>query len=267
MDVSPFRIIDGRGFTLAEHPTDGAGGWDRDDAKRRTAELNGQLLELQELLYADARHKVLVVLQALDTGGKDGTIRNVFSGVNPTGVRVASFKKPTDAELAHDFLWRIHQHTPANGEIAIFNRSHYEDVLVTRVLGLVSKERWRRRYDHIVDFERMLADEGTTIVKVFLHISSDEQRKRLQKRLDDPTKTWKFELVDLENRKHWDAYQEAFTDAIGRTATGFAPWYVVPADRKWFRNLVVSEILVQTLSGLGLAYPEPQPGLEDVEVV
>jgi PPK2 family polyphosphate:nucleotide phosphotransferase len=266
MDLAPFRIIDGRGFTLAGRTTDGADGWERPVAEDRTAELNGQLLELQELLYADARHKVLVVLQALDTGGKDGTIRNVFSGVNPTGVRVASFKKPTDVELSHDFLWRIHQHAPANGEIAIFNRSHYEDVLVTRVLDLVPEDRWRRRYDHIVDFERMLADEGTTIVKVFLHISHDEQRKRLQKRLDDPTKNWKFELVDIENRKHWDDYQLAFDDAIGRTATGFAPWYVVPADRKWFRNLVVSEILVQTIGNLDLAYPAPQPGLDHIVI-
>jgi PPK2 family polyphosphate:nucleotide phosphotransferase len=266
MDVSPFRIIDGRGFTLADHSTDGADGVDRAEAEARTSELNTHLLELQELLYAQSQRKVLVVLQALDTGGKDGTIRNVFSGVNPTGVRVVSFKKPTDAELAHDFLWRVHAHTPGNGEITIFNRSHYEDVLVTRVLDLVPEERWHRRFQHIMDFERMLADEGTTIVKVFLHISKDEQRDRLQKRLDDPTKNWKFEVVDLENRKHWDEYQRAFDDAIGRTATGFAPWYVVPADRKWYRNLVVSEILVQTLSKLDLSYPPPDPGLDHIAI-
>jgi PPK2 family polyphosphate:nucleotide phosphotransferase len=179
---------------------------------------------------------------------------------------VASFKAPTAPELAHDFLWRIHPQVPGDGEIVIFDRSHYEDVLIARVRQLVPKERWKARYDHIRHFERMLADEGTTIVKVFLHISKDEQRDRLQKRLDDPTKNWKFEIVDLENRKHWDEYQRAFDDAIGRTATGFAPWYVVPADRKWYRNLVVSEILVQTLSKLDLSYPPPDPGLDHITI-
>jgi PPK2 family polyphosphate:nucleotide phosphotransferase len=266
MDLSPYRITDGDGFRLADHPTGSSDDWDRAGAELRTAELNQRLLERQELLYADGRHKFLVVLQALDAGGKDGTVRNVFRGVNPSGVRVASFKKPSDHELAHDYLWRIHQHAPANGEMVIFNRSHYEDVLVVRVLGLVPDERWRRRYKHIKHFERMLADEGTTIVKLFLNITKDEQRKRLQSRLDDPTKNWKFEMVDLENRKHWDAYQEAFEEAIARTATGFAPWYVVPADKKWFRNLVISEILVQTLDGLDLAYPPAMAGLEKIRI-
>jgi PPK2 family polyphosphate:nucleotide phosphotransferase len=266
VDLTPFRITDGRGLRLGDHPTKPPDGWDRDKAESRTRELNEQLLERQALLYADGRHKFLVVLQALDAGGKDGTIRNVFRGVNPSGVRVASFKKPSTEELSHDYLWRIHQRAPADGEMVIFNRSHYEDVLVVRVLDLVPEERWRRRYEHLVNFERMLTDEGTTIVKLFLHITKDEQRKRLQKRLDDPTKNWKFEMVDLENRARWDDYQSAFEEAIAHTATDFAPWYIVPANKKWFRNLVISEILVQTLDGLDLAFPAPMPGLDKVHI-
>jgi PPK2 family polyphosphate:nucleotide phosphotransferase len=242
-------------------------GWDggRAAAEERTAELNGRLMVLQELLWSQGSHKVLVVLQAVDTGGKDGTIRNVFRGVNPSGVRVASFKKPTEPELARDYLWRVHQQVPAAGEITIFNRSHYEDVLVVRVQALVPEERWRRRYDHIVAFEQMLADEGTTIVKLFLHISKDEQRERLQKRLDDPSKHWKFDPADLENRRRWDDYQQAFTEAIERTTADHAPWYVIPADRKWFRNLAVSEILVQTLDQLCIEVP-PSPDLDGIVV-
>ncbi len=218
--------------------------------------LNDRLEELQELLWAQGSERVLVVLQAMDAGGKDGTIRHVFDGVNPSGVKVASFKKPSEEELAHDYLWRIHSQVPADGELVIFNRSHYEDVLVVRVENLVPPERWQRRYEHIRNFEQMLADEGTTIVKLFLHISKDEQRERLQDRLDRPDKHWKFDPGDLGPRSKWDQYQEAFEVALARTSTESAPWYVIPANRKWYRNLVISEILVQTLESLDMTFPE-----------
>ena len=218
--------------------------------------LNDRLEELQELLWAQGTERVLVVLQAMDAGGKDGTIKHVFDGVNPSGVKVASFKKPSAEELAHDYLWRIHDQVPADGELVIFNRSHYEDVLVVRVENLVPREQWERRYDHIRNFEQMLADEGTTIVKLFLHISKDEQRERLQDRLDRPEKHWKFDPADLGPRSKWAEYQQAFEAALSRTSTASAPWYVIPANRKWFRNLVISEILVQTLQGLDMTFPE-----------
>ncbi len=227
------------------------------EARRVLAELRDRLAELQRVFWADGRHGLLVVLQAMDTGGKDGTIRKVFSGVNPQGVDVVSFGKPTELELSHDYLWRVHRHAPAKGRIGVFNRSHYEDVLVVRVLGLVDEERWRRRYDHLVAFERLLHDEGTAIVKFFLHISKEEQRRRLQARLDDPTKHWKFNPADLEARARWDDYQAAYAEALSRTSTPYAPWYVVPADRKWYRNLVVAAVLVGTLEALDPRYPPP----------
>jgi PPK2 family polyphosphate:nucleotide phosphotransferase len=234
--------------------------WDgnRAEAEARTAELNQRLEELQELLYAEGKHKVLFVLQAMDAGGKDGTIRHVLDGVNPAGVRVASFKAPSKKERAHDYLWRIHAHTPGRGELVVFNRSHYEDVLIVRVMDLAPKSVWSRRYDHIANFEQMLADEGTTIIKVMLHISKEEQRERLQDRLDKPHKNWKFDSGDLIHREKWNDYLEAFEDALAKTSTSDAPWYVVPANRKWYRNLAISEILVQTLEGLNMEYP-PAP--------
>jgi PPK2 family polyphosphate:nucleotide phosphotransferase len=214
------------------------------------------LSELQEKFYADGGHRLLMVLQATDTGGKDGTIKKVFRGVNPAGVRMASFKQPSHHELARDYLWRVHAQVPRDAEIVIFNRSHYEDVLVVRVKQLVREDVWSKRYDHINDFERMLADEGTTIVKIFLHISKDEQKERLQARLDDPSKHWKFSVGDLGDRKLWDEYQQAYQDMVERTSQEVAPWYVVPADRKWYRDLVVSSILIETLQNLDLTYPE-----------
>ncbi len=235
---------------------------DRAAARKTLRRLNRRLQELQELLYAEGRHKLLVVLQAMDTGGKDGTIRHVFEGVNPQGVKVAGFKKPTPVELAHDYLWRVHRHTPGSGEIAIFNRSHYEDVLVVRVHELVPPEVWGRRYDHINAFEKLLADEGTTILKFFLHISEEEQRRRLQARLDKPHKRWKFSRRDLAERRRWPDYRRAYAAALSRTSRPWAPWYVVPADRKWYRNLVISQVLVETLEGLGMSYP---PGEEDLD--
>lgn len=266
MDIARFRVGPGEAVDLGSHATDDDGGWDRDDAEERTAELNGELEDLQEMLYAESLHKVLVVIQATDTGGKDGTIRHVFDGVNPQGVKVASFKKPTPEELAHDYLWRVHAQTPGNGEITIFNRSHYEDVLVVRVHDLVPESRWNQRYEHINGFEKMLADEGTTIIKLFLHISKAEQKERLQARLDEPEKNWKFSIDDLAERERWDDYQTAFTTVLQRTSTSHAPWYVIPADHKWFRNLVVSEIMVQTLRKLDMSWPAPAPGLDEVIV-
>jgi PPK2 family polyphosphate:nucleotide phosphotransferase len=242
----------------------GAYGEGKDAAKDRLKELNRRLESLQELLYAEGKHKVLIVLQAMDTGGKDGTIRHVFDGTNPQGVEVAAFKKPTPEELAHDYLWRVHDHTPAAGQIVIFNRSHYEDVLVVRVHSLVPQERWSRRYRHINEFERLLAEEGTTILKFFLHISPEEQADRLQARLDDPTKQWKFSLGDLDERRLWPDYVAAYEAVLSQTSTEWAPWYVVPADRKWYRNLVVATVLVDALEGLGMSYPEPEDDLSGV---
>lgn len=217
-------------------------------------------------MWAEHQHRVLVVIQATDTGGKDGTIRHVFDGTNPQGVKVASFKKPTEEELRHDYLWRVHSEVPGSGEITIFNRSHYEDVLVVRVHDIVPKERWSKRYDHINDFERLLADEGTTIVKIFLHISKDEQKQRLQDRLDEPDKNWKFALGDLAERERWDDYQEAFTAMLERTSQPWAPWYVVPANNKRFRNLVISHLMVNTLRSLDMEWPEAEEGLKDIVI-
>lgn len=239
---------------------------DKRAGKKALLELNDELEALQELLYAEGKHKVLIVLQATDTGGKDGTIRHVFEGVNPQGVDVASFKKPTETELKHDYLWRVHARTPGSGEIVIFNRSHYEDVLIVRVHDLVAPSRWEKRYEHINNFEKLLADEGTTIIKFFLHISKDEQKERLEERLADPEKHWKFATGDLAERERWDDYQEAFEAALSRTSTEYAPWYIIPADRKWYRNLVISEVIIDTLKGLEMAYPPAEEGLDDIVV-
>lgn len=226
-----------------------------------------KLADLQRLLWADARHAVLVVLQAMDTGGKDGTIRKVFSGVNPQGIDVRGFGVPSDLEREHDYLWRVHLQAPRKGRIGIFNRSHYEDVLVVRVNDLVDRVRWQKRYKHIRNFEQMLVDEGTTIVKIMLHISMDEQKERLQARLDDPSKNYKFNPSDLDSRARWGDYMAAYEDAVNATATDSAPWYVVPADRKWHRNLVVARILIDTLEALDLSYPAPEHDLSTIEII
>ena len=264
-----YRVMPGAGVELAEwDPRDKAmfdGG--KRDARGVLRELNGRLEALQEVLYAEGKHKVLIVIQAMDTGGKDGTIRHVFDGVNPQGVKVASFKKPTAEELAHDYLWRVHQHAPGKGEIVIFNRSHYEDVLVVRVRNLVPPAVWGRRYAQINNFERLLAEEGTTILKFFLHISRDEQKVRLQARLDEPNKQWKFNIGDLGERALWDDYVRAYQDVLSKTSTDWAPWYIVPADRKWYRNLVISSVVVEALTALDLHYPEPEADLDQVVIV
>ena len=266
IDPTPFRVPPGSAVDLGDWDPDHDHGWKKDDLKDGTKDLNDELEELQELLYAEKKHKVLVVLQATDTGGKDGTIRHVFDKTNPQGVKVASFKKPTSEELAHDYLWRVHQHTPGAGEITIFNRSHYEDVLVVRVHDLVPEKRWRKRYDHINAFEQMLADEGTTIIKIFLHISRAEQKERLQARLDEPHKNWKFSKGDLAERERWDDYQDAFREMLERTSTEWAPWYVIPANDKKFRNLLISTILVDALKGLDMDWPEAEDGLDDIVI-
>ena len=232
------------------------------EAKAAMVELNQKLSELQELLYAEGKHKLLIILQAMDTGGKDGTIRSVFEGVNPQGVKVASFKTPTALELSHDYLWRIHQHTPARGEVVIFNRSQYEDVLVVRVHSLVPEEVWSKRYEHINAFERMLCDEGTTILKFYLHIDLKEQAKRFLARVEDPTKQWKFNPGDLSERERWNEYMQAYEDMLNRTSTTWAPWYVIPANKKWYRNWLIAKIVVKTLKDLDMRYPQPAEDLE-----
>ncbi len=264
--MDTYRVAPGTTLRLADLDPADTVGLDKASAKAETKELNRRLESLQELLYAEGKHKVLIVLQAMDAAGKDGTIRHVFDRVNPQGVKVASFKKPTSKELAHDYLWRVHEHTPGTGEITIFNRSHYEDVLIVRVLGLVPEDRWMRRYQHIRAFEQLLVDEGTTVLKFFLNISKDEQRARLQARLDDPSKHWKFDVGDLDQRKLWDDYMAAYQTAMSETSTEQAPWYVIPAEHKWFRNLVISRILVSTLEGLNMAYPEQTEDLSGIVV-
>ncbi|MDC8757787.1 PPK2 family polyphosphate kinase [Janthinobacterium fluminis] len=235
--------------------------------REETLALTAQIAELQSMLYAQRRQKVLLVLQGMDTSGKDGTVQAMFSNINPMGIRAVAFKGPSDIELAHDYLWRVHQQVPARGEIAIFNRSHYEDVLITRVQKWIDEKESQRRYAQIRDFERMLAETGTVIVKVFLHISKEEQRERLQERLDDPDRQWKFDPNDLAQRKLWDDYQRAYELAIQETDCGHAPWYVVPADSKTQRNLVVASLLLETMQDMQLAFPPPDPKLTALSVV
>jgi PPK2 family polyphosphate:nucleotide phosphotransferase len=267
LDTSPFLVLPGSPAGLADRDPHSKRGFEGGKAEGKTAlkPLNTRLTELQTALWAESRQKLLVVLQAMDTGGKDGAIRNVFRGVNPQGMRVWGFGVPTEWEMAHDYLWRIHEHAPAAGGITIFNRSHYEDVLVVRVKELVPETRWRKRYDHIVEFERLLADEGTAVVKLFLQISKEEQRLRLEARLQEPDKRWKFNIGDLEDRKLWDDFQDAYEEAITRTSTEHAPWYVIPADRKWYRDLAVASIVIETLERMDPQFP-PEPDLEGVVV-
>jgi PPK2 family polyphosphate:nucleotide phosphotransferase len=267
LDIKPYLVAPGTEANLAERDANSKQGFDggKVEGKAELKPMNARLAELQTRLWAESKQKLLIVLQAMDTGGKDGTIRSVFEGVNPQGVRVWGFGVPNEWELAHDYLWRVHQKTPENGGITIFNRSHYEDVLVVRVKGLTPEQRWRKRYSHIVDFERLLVDEGTTVVKLFLHISKDEQKKRLESRLEESDKRWKFNVGDLEDRELWDDYARAYEEALTRTSSEHAPWYVVPANRKWYRNLVVASILIQQLVEMDPQYP-PEPDLKGVIV-
>lgn len=239
---------------------------DRDKAEAEFKKLRHRLIERQPALYAEQKQSLLVVFQAMDAGGKDSGIRKAFSGVNPQGVRVHSFKEPSKEELAHDFLWRIHQKTPANGMIGVFNRSHYENVLVCRVDKIEPESIWRRHYDEINQFEKLLADSGTTIVKFYLHISKKEQKERFQDRLDEPEKNWKFSMGDLRKREQWDDYRKAYEEALTRCNTQWAPWYAIPADQKWYRNLAIARILVDTLEQMNPQYPPPEPGLDKVKL-
>jgi PPK2 family polyphosphate:nucleotide phosphotransferase len=237
-----------------------------EDAAATLLASHDRLESLQERLWAGKGGSLLIVLQGIDTAGKDGTIRHVMTAFNPQGCSVIGFGVPNDEELAHDYLWRIHRHTPGRGTISIFNRSHYEDVLVVRVHDLVRPKVWRKRYDQINAFEAHLAANGTTILKFFLWISPEEQRERLQARVDTPDKRWKFKRGDIEERKHWDDYQRAFEAALSRCSTDVAPWYVIPSDRKWFRNLAVAEILTESMDHMGLTYPPPEADIDSIVV-
>ena len=241
-------------------------GLEKVEGKRLLDGLVDRLSLLQQRLYAEGERSVLLLLQGLDASGKDGVVRKVFTGVNPQGCRVVSFRAPTGGELAHDYLWRVHAQLPARGEIGIFNRSHYEDVVAVRVRRLAPEEVWRRRPAHIREWERMLVEEGTALVKVFLHVSREEQRRRLQERLDDPEKRWKFRLADLDDRARWDEFVGAYEDVITATSTAWAPWHVVPADRNWVKALAVARLLVDALERLAPRLPPPEPGLEDVVI-
>jgi len=241
-------------------------GHDKADSAVELADGLARLTDLQDRLFAEAKHPVLIVLQGIDAAGKDGTIRHVMQAFNPMGCPVTSFKIPSAVEAAHDYLWRVHQRTPGKGEIAIFNRSHYEDVLVVRVHNLVPPAVWAKRYEQINEWEQMLTSEGTTILKFFLLIDRDEQRQRLQDRIDDPSKRWKFKAADLPERALWDDYQLAFEEALSQCSTSWAPWYLIPSNRNWFRNLAVAEIVADTLEDLKPAYPAGEPGIESVKI-
>jgi PPK2 family polyphosphate:nucleotide phosphotransferase len=239
-------------------------GMDRDDAEEEFRDLTDELQDLQHLMYAEDRRSLLIVLQGRDAAGKDGTIRHVFGPMNPQGTRVTSFKVPSKEELAHDFLWRCHKAAPKRGTVGIFNRSHYEDVLVVRVHDLVPKKIWSKRYDHINAFEGLLADSGTVTLKFYLHIDREEQLERFKKRIDNPRKNWKISDSDYSERPYWDAYTEAFEDALSRCSTDIAPWFVIPANRKWARNLVVAHIVAETMRSLDMRFPKPEVDMEEI---
>jgi PPK2 family polyphosphate:nucleotide phosphotransferase len=249
------RVKPGTRVDLSKWDPDDGHGWKKNAADADTQEQMKRLTDLQDRLWAEEKRSVLVVLQGIDAAGKDGTINKVMSAFNPQGCVVAGFKVPSLEELAHDYLWRIHKAVPGKGEVGIFNRSHYEDVLIVRVHNIVPRSVWSKRYREINEFERLLADNGTTIVKFFLHIDKDEQRKRIQARYDDPKKRWKFSMGDLAERKLWDDYMAAYEDALSKCSTDYAPWYIIPANHNWMRNLAISSILAETMEELKPAYP------------
>ncbi len=253
---------------LRDHDPDECGGLAKRDpevTKKLKADLE-TLCELQERLYAENCQALLIILQGLDAAGKDGTISHVMRGLNPQGCAVTSFKEPSTEELAHDFLWRVHQHTPPRGHLAVFNRSHYEDVLVVRVHKLVPKSVWKKRYDQINEFEQMLHESGTRVIKLFLHISKEEQKRRLEERLEDPTKQWKISASDIPERRRWDDYVEAYEETLTRCSTEYAPWHVIPANRKWYRNLQVADIMVTTLREMAPQWPKPSVDVSKIKV-
>lgn len=261
------RVKPGQKVDLSKWDPDDTGELKKkEDAEARLLENVQRLGDLQYLLYAENRRAVLIVLQAMDAGGKDGTIRHVMSAVNPQSCRVTAFKQPSAEELAHDFLWRIHRNVPRKGEIGIFNRSYYEDVLVVRVHNLVPKDVWSQRYDQINQFEEYLAESGVHILKFFLHISKGEQLKRLKARIDDPAKNWKIEPTDVQERNYWDDYVRAYEAALGRCSSQCAPWYIIPANHKWFRNMAVSQIIVDTLKEFDMKFPRPKFDLSKLKI-
>jgi PPK2 family polyphosphate:nucleotide phosphotransferase len=256
-DFARFRVEPDEPFALADHDPGDTAGLDETEAEEERAGLMEQIAGLQERLLAEEERALLIVLQGIDAAGKDGTVKHVLRGTNPSGVRVQSFKEPSNDELAHDFLWRYHQATPAKGTIGVFNRSHYEDVLVVRVKDLAPEELWRSRFDSINDFERMLVREGTTILKFFLHLSKDEQLEKFRERLEREDKYWKWSDNDMKERERWDDYQRAYEEAIAATSTPWAPWYVIPADCRWVRNYVIARVLAGTLTAMNPRFPEP----------
>ncbi len=262
-----YRVPPGTNVTLADYdPNDTAEYTDKKTARQALKRITRRLNELQYLLYAEDKRGLLIVLQGMDASGKDGTIRHVMRGVNPQGTTVTSFKKPSDEEADHDFLWRIHKAVPRKGDFGIFNRSQYEDVLVVRVHNLVPKEEWSERYDQINAFEKNLSENGIVFLKFYLHISKDEQRKRFEARLADPTRHWKISPADFSERPHWDAYAEAFEAALTRCNTAWAPWYIIPANRKWFRNLAVGSAIVEKLESLDMNFPEPSFDVSAIQI-
>ncbi|MCL2480533.1 MAG: polyphosphate kinase 2 family protein [Spirochaetaceae bacterium] len=256
--TSDYAISESKSVKMDSFSTKYDGKLEKEKGLKLFDELLKKLQDLQALLYADGSKSLLVVLQAMDAAGKDSTIRNVFGPINPQGCKVVSFKNPNSVELAHDFLWRIHQNVPRKGHIGVFNRSYYEDVLIVKVKNLAPKETIKQRYDHINNFESLLNDEGTKIVKFFLHISKDYQKEQLQERLDIPEKLWKFTMSDIEERAYWGDYQNAYATVFEKCSLPKNPWYIVPAERKWFRNLLVAQVLVETLEAMDLKYPKAQ---------
>jgi PPK2 family polyphosphate:nucleotide phosphotransferase len=267
MSIDSMRVSHPKSFELKKYDPAETFGWHRESAAADLEHVKLQLDKLQQRLAAENRRSLLLILQARDAAGKDGTVRTIFSGLNPAGVRVTSFKVPAGREASQDYLWRVHMACPGDGEIGVFNRSHYEDVLVVRVKGFEPPSVWKKRFRHINEFERMLHDEGTTVVKCFLNVSKAEQARRFQDRLDDPAKGWKFREGDLADRKLWPKFQTAYEDAIRQTSTSRAPWYVVPADHNWVRNLAVAKILLEALQGLDPKFPAPDPAIKNVRVV
>lgn len=253
----PYIVKQDSKVDLERIDTDFTGGMTKEEARQKTEKNLARIVELQEALYAEHKHAVLVIFQGMDASGKDGTIKSLAGAMNPQGVHAISFKSPTQEELDHDFLWRIHKAVPAKGEVVVFNRSHYEDVLIARVDNLVPEEEWESRYDKINAFEKTLSDSGTHILKFFLHISKDEQLERFRERVENPAKHWKFNEEDLVAREKWDEYQEAYEDALSKCSTDDAPWQIIPADKKWFRDYAVSEAVVTYLEGLNIKYPAP----------
>lgn len=259
-----YRVRFGQKIKLAEwdaNKKDGFSGT-KEEARTELADLTQKLAELQDILFAQHEHKILIILQAMDTGGKDGVIRSVFGKVDPQGVRVANFKVPTPIELDHDYLWRVHQQVPGKGELVIFNRSHYEDVLVVRVHQLAPEKAWKRRFQQINAFEKMLVEEGTTLIKFYLHIDPEEQRQRLLERIDIPEKQWKFNSGDLKERGRWKDYMDAYEDVLSKTSTREAPWYIIPANRNWYRNWLIASILVSTLKSLKMKFPPAEENID-----